>query len=43
MRRKRRWVKWIGRPTGSSGSLGDDGRYQDWYRCGVIEGESSRF
>jgi len=32
-------VKRIGRPAGSSWSLGDDRRYQDWYRYGEIEGE----
>ena len=40
---KKRRVKWIGSPAGSSGSLGDDRRYQDWYRYGEIEGESSKF
>ena len=34
-RRKIRGVKWIGRPA-------DDERYQDWYRYGEMEGESSR-
>ena len=42
MRHKRRGVKWIGRPVGSSGSWGNDERYQDWYRYGEIERESSR-
>jgi len=43
LRRKRRMVKWIGRPAGSSGSWGDDERYQEWYRYGEIEGEHCRF
>ena len=38
-----RGYKWSGRPAGSSGSRDDDGRCQDWYRYGEIEGESSRF
>ena len=37
MRRKKRGVKWIGRPAGSSGSCGDDRRYQDWYKYGEVE------
>jgi len=35
LRRKRRGVKWMGRPAGSSGSWGDDERYHHWYRYGV--------
>jgi len=43
LRRKKRRVKWTGRPAGSSGSRGDDGRCQDWYRYGEIEEERSSF
>ena len=39
---KQRGVKWIGRPAGSSGSWGDDEKYEDWYRYGEMDGESSR-
>jgi len=38
-----RGVKWIGRPAGSSGSRGVDGRYQDWYGYKEMEGESFGF
>jgi len=31
LERKKRGVKWVGRPAGSSGPGGDDERYQDWY------------
>jgi len=37
LRRRKRGVEWSGRPAGSSGSRGDDGRYQDWYRYGEME------
>jgi len=43
VRRKKRGVKWTGRPAGSSGSYGDDGRYLDWYRYGEIKAGSSNF
>jgi len=43
LRHKKRRVKWTGRPAGSSGSRGDDGRCQDWYRYGEIEEKRSRF
>ena len=36
LRRKKRGVKWIGRPAG------DDGKYQEWYRYGEVEGEIGR-
>ena len=37
LRRKRRRVQWTGKHGGSSGSWGDDGMYQDWYRHGEID------
>jgi len=39
LRHKKRGVKWIGMPAGSSWSSGDDGWYQDWYRYGDMERE----
>jgi len=43
LRRKERGVKWIGRPAGSSGSWGDDGRCQDWYRYGEMRARVPNF
>jgi len=32
LRHKKKGDKWIGRPSGNSGSLDDDKRYKDWYK-----------
>jgi len=38
LRHNEKDIKWVGRTAGNSGSEGNDGRYQDWYKFGEQEG-----